>query len=122
KRVAVRSVPVLLLGESGTGKEMFAQAIHAASPRGNKPFKALNCAAIAHDLLESELFGHAKGTFTGAHRDRKGAFEEADGSTLFLDEVGECDLDMQAKLLRVLQPPPGEGPCCRVFRRVGDWA
>lgn len=120
KRAAVRSVPVLLLGESGTGKEMFAKAIHDASPRKSKPFLAVNCAAFAKDLLESELFGHTKGAFTGSVKDRKGAFEEADGGTLFLDEVGECSLDLQAKLLRVLQPPAGEKPSCRIFRRVGD--
>jgi DNA-binding NtrC family response regulator len=120
KRAAVRSVPILLLGESGTGKEMFARAIHDASPRRSGPFHAINCAAISRELLESELFGHVKGAFTGAVRDRAGTFDEAAGGTLFLDEIGECDLELQAKLLRVLQPPPGEGPCCRVFRRVGD--
>lgn len=122
KRAAVRSVSILLLGESGTGKEMFARAIHDASPRRKGPFVAINCAAIARDVLESELFGHVKGAFTSAIKDRVGAFEEANGGTLFLDEIGECDLDLQAKLLRVLQPPPGEGPSCRVFRRVGDSA
>ncbi len=122
RRAAVRSVPVLLLGESGTGKEMFARAIHDASPRAGKKFVAINCAAIARELLESELFGHAKNAFTGATKDREGAFQEADGGTLFLDEIGECDLSLQAKLLRVLQPPPGEGPCARVFRRVGESA
>lgn len=119
KRAAVRGVPVLLLGESGVGKEMFAQAIHRASPRADKPFLAINCAAIARELLESELFGHKKGAFTGAAGDRDGAFKEADGGTLFLDEVGECDLDLQAKLLRVLQPPSDSSPCHRVFRPVG---
>lgn len=100
KRAALRGVSVLLLGESGTGKEMFAQAIHKASPRREKPFVAINCAALSKTLLESELFGHAKGAFTGADRDRKGAFESADGGTLFLDEIGECDQETQAKLLR----------------------
>jgi DNA-binding NtrC family response regulator len=119
QRAAVHDVPVLILGESGTGKEMFAEAIHYASHRREKPPVLINCAAISSSLLESELFGHVKGSFTGADKNRKGAFELANGSTLFLDEVGECDLDMQAKLLRVLQPPPKEGPCCRVFRPVG---
>ncbi len=120
QRAAIHDVPVLVLGESGTGKEMFAEAIHLASHRRGKPFIAINCAAISRDLLESELFGHVKGAFTGAVENRKGAFEQAHGGTLFLDEVGECDLSMQAKLLRVLQPPPGKGPCCRVFRLVGS--
>jgi DNA-binding NtrC family response regulator len=120
KRAAVRNVPVLLLGESGTGKELFAKAIHESSSRRSGPFLAINCAAVSHDLLESELFGHKAGSFTGAQGDRKGAFEAADGGTLFLDEVGECDLAMQTKLLRVLQPPDGTDPCQRVFHRVGD--
>lgn len=120
KRAAMRGIPVLLLGESGTGKEMFARAIHAASLRRSEKFVAVNCAAISRELLESELFGHVKGAFTGADSHRPGAFEQANGGTLFLDEVGECDLAMQAKLLRVLQPPPEQGPCARVFRRVGD--
>jgi DNA-binding NtrC family response regulator len=119
QRAALRDVPVLLLGESGTGKEMFARAIHAASHRKNKRFEAINCAAIPRELLESELFGHVKGAFTGADRNRDGAFMRADGGTLFLDEVGECDPLMQTKLLRVLQPPPGAGPCRRVFYPVG---
>ena len=112
-------MPILLLGESGVGKEMFAQAIHRASPRAEGPFVAINCAAIARELLESELFGHKKGSFTGAAADREGAFAEADGGTLFLDEIGECDLEFQAKLLRVLQPPSNESPCHRVFRPIG---
>jgi DNA-binding NtrC family response regulator len=120
QKAALRDVPVLVVGESGTGKELFAQAIHAASPRRNGRFVALNCAAIPKELLESELFGHIKGAFTGAGAARAGAFEEANGGTLFLDEVGECDPAMQAKLLRVLQPPPGQGPCHRVYRRVGE--
>ena len=120
KRAAVRNVPVLILGESGTGKELFAKAIHYSSSRRAGPFLAINCAAVSRELLESELFGHAKGAFTGADRDRKGAFEEADGGTLFLDEVGECDAEMQAKLLRVLQPPDDADPCHRTFYRVGE--
>jgi DNA-binding NtrC family response regulator len=119
QRAALRDVPVLLLGESGTGKEMFAQAIHAASRRRGKPFEAINCAAIPRELLEAELFGHEKGAFTGADKSRPGAFERADGGTLFLDEIGECDPLLQTKLLRVLQPPPGKGPCHREFRPVG---
>lgn len=119
QRAAIHDVPVLILGESGTGKEMFSEAIHKASHRRDKKLVSINCAAISRELLESELFGHVKGAFTGADKDRQGAFEEANGGTLFLDEVGECDLAMQAKLLRVLQPPPGEGPCHRMFRPVG---
>ena len=120
KRAAMRGVSILLLGESGTGKEMFAQAIHKASPRRNKPFLAINCAALSKTLLESELFGHTKGAFTGADKERKGAFEFVDGGSIFLDEVGECDLETQAKLLRVLQPLTGEGPSIRTIRRLGD--
>ncbi len=120
KRAAVRNVPVLLLGESGTGKELFARAIHESSSRRSGPFLAINCAAVSRDLLESELFGHKAGSFTGAQSDRNGAFKEADRGTLFLDEIGECDLAMQTKLLRVLQPPNGADPCHRVFHRVGD--
>jgi len=120
QRAAVRNVPVLILGETGTGKELFAKAIHQSSSRRTGPFLAINCAAVSRELLESELFGHAKGAFTGADRERRGAFEEADGGTLFLDEVGECDLEMQAKLLRVLQPPDGDDPCYRAFYRVGE--
>ncbi len=119
-RAAIRGITVLLLGESGTGKEMFAHAIHKASSRRGKPFLAINCAALSKTLLESELFGHAKGAYTGADKERKGAFELVDGGTLFLDEVGECDLETQAKLLRVLQPLPGEGPSIRTIRRLGD--
>jgi DNA-binding NtrC family response regulator len=120
RRAASRDVPVLILGESGTGKEMFATAIHQASPRQGKPFLSINCAAVSRELLESELFGHKKGAFTGAISDRDGAFTEADGGTLFLDEVSECDPAMQAKLLRVLQPAPKTDPCCREFYRVGE--
>lgn len=120
QKAAIRDVPVLILGETGTGKEMFARAVHAASHRKNGPFVAINCAAMPKDLLESELFGHAKGAFTGADKPRAGAFETADGGTLFLDEFGECGPEMQAKLLRALQPPPGKGPCHRVFQRLGE--
>ncbi len=120
KRAAMRSLSVLLLGESGTGKELFARAIHRASSRRDKPLVTKNCAALSKTLLESELFGHTKGAFTDAIKDRKGAFEEAHGGTLFLDEIGDCDLDIQAKLLRVLQPEKGEGPCVRTVRRLGE--
>jgi DNA-binding NtrC family response regulator len=119
QRAALRDVPVLILGESGTGKELFARAIHAASHRRGGPFEAINCAAVPRELLESELFGHEKGAFTGAVAKRTGAFLRADGGTLFLDEVGDCDPAMQAKLLRALQPPPGRGPCHREFCPVG---
>lgn len=120
KRIAIRDVGVIILGESGVGKDVFARAIHAASSRRKHPFVAINCAAIPRELLESELFGHSKGAFTGAHSERSGAFEEADNGTLFLDEVGECEPSMQAKLLRVLQPTTDETTTTRTFRRVGD--
>jgi transcriptional regulator with PAS, ATPase and Fis domain len=119
QRAALRDVPVLLMGESGTGKELFARAIHAASRRKGNRFEAMNCAAIPRELLESELFGHVRGAFTGADRSRDGAFARANGGTLFLDEIGECDQLMQTKLLRVLQPLPGKGPSQRVFLPVG---
>jgi DNA-binding NtrC family response regulator len=102
-RVAKSKVNVLITGESGTGKEVVARAIHLASNRAEKPFVAVNCAAIPETLLESELFGHAKGSFTGASQVRKGLFQEADGGTIFLDEIGDMSLPLQAKLLRVLQ-------------------
>lgn len=103
QKVAPAKTTVLLLGESGTGKELFARALHHMSPRKDNPFVAINCAAIPRELLESELFGHEKGSFTGADYKRIGKFELADKGTIFLDEIGEMDLSLQAKLLRVLQ-------------------
>src|SRR5213596_4170087 len=102
-KVARSSSTVLIRGESGTGKELIARAIHNQSPRSSEMFQAVNCAAINENLLESELFGHEKGSFTGAHADKKGLFEVADRGTLFLDEIAELDIGMQAKLLRALQ-------------------
>ncbi|MBL0182101.1 MAG: sigma-54-dependent Fis family transcriptional regulator [Chitinophagaceae bacterium] len=103
KKVALTNTPVLLLGETGTGKEVFAQAIHQASNRKNENFVALNCSTFSKEILESELFGHRQGAFTGAVKDQKGLIEEANGGTLFLDEIGEMPLELQAKLLRVLE-------------------
>ena len=111
RNVAPTRATVLLEGESGTGKELFARAVHRASPRANGPFVAVNCGAISKSLVESELFGHEKGAFTGAMERRIGRFEQAKGGTLFLDEIGEIDLTTQVKILRVL----GE----RTFERVG---
>ncbi|HMW60955.1 MAG TPA: sigma-54 dependent transcriptional regulator, partial [Leptospiraceae bacterium] len=101
--IADSRASVLLTGESGTGKELIASAVHYNSPRRDQPFVKINCAAIPENLLESELFGHRKGSFTGAIADKKGKFETADGGTIFLDEIGELDLNLQSKLLRVLQ-------------------
>jgi sigma-54 specific flagellar transcriptional regulator A len=112
RQVAAHDSTVLLLGESGTGKEVAARTIHELSPRRNRPFVAVNCGAIPAELLESELFGHEKGSFTGAITARKGRFEIAEGGTLFLDEIGDMSVAMQVKLLRVLQE--------RVFERVGN--
>lgn len=103
KKVAETDTTVLLTGETGTGKEVFAQAIHQASKRSNQSFVAINCSAFSKDLLESEMFGHKAGAFTGAIKDQKGLFEEAHNGTIFLDEIGEMALDLQAKLLRIIE-------------------
>jgi two-component system response regulator AtoC len=112
QQVAPTRASVLVLGESGTGKELIAKALHQLSPRAKQPFVTVHCAALAPTLLESELFGHEKGAFTGAHERRIGRFEQAQGGTLFLDEIGEIDATIQVKLLRFL----GE----RTFERVGS--
>lgn len=112
RKVSAHDSSVLVLGESGTGKEVVARAIHESSPRRHGAFVAVNCGAIPSELLESELFGHEKGAFTGAYASRRGRFEIAEGGTLFLDEIGDMSLPMQVKLLRVLQE--------RVFERVGS--
>ncbi len=112
KKVAPTNATVLLLGETGTGKEVFAQAIHTGSQRAGKPFMALNCSAFGKEILESEIFGHKAGAFTGAVKDKKGLIEEAGSGTLFLDEIGEMHFDLQAKLLRVLETSE--------FIKVGD--
>jgi transcriptional regulator with PAS, ATPase and Fis domain len=112
EQVAKSSATVLIRGESGTGKEVVARAIHMASPRRERPFLAVNCAALSENLLESELFGHEKGAFTGADKMRRGRFELADGGTLLLDEISEIAPSLQAKLLRVLQE--------NTFERVGS--
>ncbi|MDD7911351.1 sigma-54 dependent transcriptional regulator [Pseudovibrio exalbescens] len=111
-KMAGSSAPVFITGESGTGKELAAQALHNRSPRSSKPFIAINCAAIPHELMESEIFGHVRGAFTGATENRQGAAELADGGTLFLDEIGELDLKLQTKLLRFLQTG--------TYQRVGE--
>lgn len=103
EQVAGTAAPVLITGESGTGKELAAKSIHARSPRRDRPFVAINCAAVPETLIESELFGHERGAFTGAHQRREGCFERANGGTLLLDEITEMRSEMQAKLLRVLE-------------------
>lgn len=112
ERVAPSNTNVLIIGESGTGKELVARALHELSPVASEAFIAVNCGAIPENLIESELFGHKKGSFTGAVADKPGLFEAADGGTLFLDEIGELPLSMQVKLLRALQD--------RTIRRVGS--
>lgn len=112
EKVAPSEVPVLVRGETGTGKELVSRAIHQQSPRASGPLLALNCAAVSPNLIESELFGHTRGSFTGAVGDRAGHFVSASGGTLFLDEIGDMPLDMQAKLLRALEE--------RVVRPVGS--
>jgi DNA-binding NtrC family response regulator len=112
ERVAKSDIPVIIEGETGTGKDLVARVIHDASPRAKKPYEVLDCGSVPETLIQSELFGHVKGAFTGADRDREGIFERADGGTVFLDEIGELGIDMQPKLLRVLET--------NEIRRVGD--
>jgi len=112
RKVAITDIPVLLTGETGTGKEVFAQSIHVAGTRYNKSFVAINCSAFSKDLLASEMFGHKAGSFTGATKDKKGLFEEANNGTIFLDEIGEMEFELQAKLLRIIET--GE------FLKIGD--
>ena len=112
KKAATTDICILLTGETGTGKEVFARSIHQYSSRKDKPFIAINCSAFSKELLESELFGHKAGSFTGAMKDKKGLFEEADGGTIFLDEIGEMEYGLQAKMLRVLES--------KEFIKVGD--
>jgi len=112
RKVAITDIPVLLTGETGTGKEVFAQSIHVAGNRYNKSFVAINCSAFSKDLLASEMFGHKAGSFTGATKDKKGLFEEANNGTIFLDEIGEMEFELQAKLLRIIET--GE------FLKIGD--
>jgi transcriptional regulator with PAS, ATPase and Fis domain len=112
RKVSATQSAVLLRGESGTGKELLARALHENSSRAGKPFVKVHCAALSPGLLESELFGHVKGAFTGAHRDKVGRFEMADGGTVFLDEIGDISLEVQTKLLQVLQE--------KTFERVGS--
>ena len=112
KKVAATDIPVLLTGETGTGKEVFSQAIHVAGTRKDKSFVAINCSAFSKDLLASEMFGYKAGAFTGALKDKKGLFEEANNGTIFLDEIGEMEFELQAKLLRIIET--GE------FLKIGD--
>src|SRR5690606_24709978 len=114
ERIALGDTTVFVQGETGTGKDVVARSLHAASLRAGKPFVAVDCGAIPEHLVESELFGHGRGAFTGATADRQGVFEEADGGTLFLDEIGEMPIALQPKLLRAIES--------RSIRRVGSSA